>query len=177
MRRPEIERLLPGVYQIALHPLESSALEPDRALAATLDAMEELHQPCEDILDRLDAYIDPRRAPDRFVPFLAGWLDLDWLAVDGRVTTGLGRLRELVALAMALSKWRGTARGLLGFLQTATGLSGFEIESPSNTPPGDRRAFHVVVHAPNAASEHAALVERIVEMEKPAFVTYEVRYQ
>src|SRR6187549_1637382 len=105
MRRAEIERLLPGVYQLALHPVETSGLGEDRRLAAALDAMEALHDPSEQILNRLDSFVDPRRAPDDFVTYLAGWVDLDWLT-GGRVTTGQGRLRELVADAMTLSRWR-----------------------------------------------------------------------
>lgn len=174
MRRPEIEGLLPNIYRLALHPLQTSTLEPDQALGAALDAMEELHQPCEDVLDQLDAYVDPRRAPDRFVPYLASWLDLDWLVPDGRVTIGADRHRELVATAMALAKWRGTSHGLAEFLHVATGLSGFIVDGA----PGDRagRPFHVVITAPAAAIAQAALVERIVETEKAAFVTYEIRY-
>ena len=63
-------------------------------------------------MQRLDAFFDPRRTPDRFVPFLAAWLDL------GRVlpvTTGLSPLRELVAEAAAIAQAKGTARGLCGF--------------------------------------------------------------
>ena len=176
MRRNEIERLLPGVYQLALHPLETSALAADTRLAGLLDAMEELHDPCEQILARLDSYVDPRRAPDAFVTYLAGWVDLDWLAVSGRVTTGPGRLRELVAVAMEESRWRGTARGLTSFLTAATGVSGWSIDEHPPSTDAAQRAFHLVVHAPQSVAPDAAMVERIVETEKPAAVTYEVRY-
>ena len=176
MRRTEIERLLPGVYQLALNPLATSALQPDRRLAGLLDAMEELHDPSEKILDRLDSFVDPRRAPDDFVTYLAGWVDLDWLGVGGRVTTGPGRLRELVARAMELSRWRGTARGLADFLSAATGVSGFGIDELPAGPDGEPRPFHVRINAPARVRRHAALVERIIETEKPAYVTYEVLY-
>jgi phage tail-like protein len=168
MRRTEIERFLPGVYQLALHPVETSGLGEDRRLAAALDAMEELHDPSEQILDRLDSYVDPRRAPDDFVTYLAGWVDLDWLT-GGRVTTGQGRLRELVAEAMILSRWRGTEHGLVDFLRAATGVSDFDIDE--STP------FHLRIRAPAAIREHEAMIERIVETEKPASVTYEVAYE
>lgn len=176
MRRNEIKHLLPGVYQLALHPVATGELEPDRRLAAALDAMEELHQPSEEILEHLDAFVDPRRAPDDFVTYLAGWVDLDWLAVGGRVTTGPGRLRELVSVAMALSRWRGTARGLLDFLRAATGVSGFRIDEQPLGPDNQPVPFRIRITAPGVMREHAALIERIVEAEKPAFVTYEVRY-
>jgi phage tail-like protein len=176
MRRSEIARLLPGVYQLALEPVDTSGLGTDTRLAAALDAMEELHNPCEEKLDRLDSYIDPRRAPDEFVTYLAGWVDLEWLT-GGRVTTGPGRLRELVAQAMTLSRWRGTGSGLTDFLVAATGVSGFVIDESPPDESGRPRPFHLLIHAPAAVQEHAALIERIVETEKPASVTYEVTYQ
>jgi phage tail-like protein len=176
MRRNEIERLLPGVYQLALHPVETTGLADDRRLAAMLDVMEELHHPSEEILDRLDSYVDPRRAPEAFVRYLAGWVDMDWLAAGNRVTTGSGRLRELVAEAMSLSRWRGTARGLTGILQAATGVSGFAIEETPEGEDGQPRPFHIRIHAPKSVEEHGAMVERIVAAEKPASVTHEVMY-
>ena len=176
MRRNEIEHLLPGVYQLALHPLETKALDMDRRLAAVLDAMEELHDPSEKLLERLDSYIDPRRAPDDFVTYLAGWVDLDWLALDGTVTTGHGRLREIVALALELSRWRGTARGLIAFLTAATGTAGWVIDESPRDSEGHRKPFHIVVHAPGSFEDHRALIEGIVESEKPAAVTYKVLY-
>ena len=176
MRRNEIEQLLPGVYQLALHPLETSALVSDTRLAGLLDAMEELHDPAEQILMRLDSYVDPRRAPDAFVTYLAGWVDLDWLAVSGRVTTGPGRLRELVSVAMEESRWRGSARGLVAFLVAATGTSGWTIEESPSDDDGRPQPFHLRIHGPASVAAHAAMVERIVDAEKPAAVTYEVSY-
>jgi hypothetical protein len=101
---------------------------------------------------------------------------VDWLAVSGRVTTGLGRLRELVAVAMEDSRWRGTSRGLTSFLQAATGVSGWSIDERSPGSVAAQSAFHMVVHGPKSVAPHAPMVERIVEMEKPAAVTYELLY-
>lgn len=176
MRRNEIARFLPGVYQLALHPIDTSGLGQDTLLAAALDAMEELQDPCEQKLNQLDSYIDPRRAPDEFVSYLAGWVDLDWLT-GGRVTTGPGRLRELVARAMALSRWRGTAHGLTEFLVTATGSAGFHIDDAPTDESGAARPFHLRITAPEAMRPHAAMIERILDAEKPASVTYEVSYE
>jgi phage tail-like protein len=175
MRRSEMAGLLPGVYQLALNPTEVSALAADTRLAAALDAMEEMHHPAEQILDRLESYVDPRRAPDEFVTYLAGWVDLEWLT-GGRVTTGPGRLRELVADAMTLSRWRGTCQGLVDFLIAATGDSGFSIDEAPPDADGRPQPFHMRVNAPGAVREHDALIGRIVETEKPAYVTYELVY-
>src|SRR3954463_14016764 len=76
-----IARLLPGVFQTALHPVAAGVVEPDRRLAALLDVMEAPHAPVESVLGGLDHYLDPRLATPAFVPYLAGWVDLDWLLV------------------------------------------------------------------------------------------------
>lgn len=176
MRRAEIEQLLPSVYQMALHPVDGWVIEPDQRLGALLDAMEALHDPIERILDRLEAWLDPRRAPDPFVPYLAGWVDLDRLA-GGEATmaaAGTDRLRELVAAASDLARWRGTSRGLLRFLGIATGLPGFSVDERPAGPDGRPRPFHVVVHGPAEAARMRPLIERIVESEKPAYVTCDI---
>ena len=94
MDSESIARLLPGVFQTALHPIAAGIVEPDRRLSATLGVMETLHEPVETVLRDLDHYLDPRLARPEFVPYLAGWVDLDWLLVDGQnditVTTADG---------------------------------------------------------------------------------------
>src|SRR5438105_2847657 len=117
MRAPEIARLLPSVFRRTLAP---AAGDPLGALLAVMEAM---HAPVEGVLGELDAWFDPRRAPAEFVPLLARWVDL-----DVPVSTGLGRLRELVAARVELSRLRGTAAGLVRFLALATGLDGFRVD-------------------------------------------------
>jgi hypothetical protein len=79
-----------------------------------------------------------------------------------------------VAAAAYLSQWRGTARGLLRFLETATGLQGFIIEEQVLDPNGRPRPFHIRVIAPAEAAPYQVLLERVIEFEKPAYVTYEL---
>jgi phage tail-like protein len=172
--RPEdkealILQLLPGVFQ--------RAARPGNPLTALLSAMVALQAPDEEVLDNVDRYFDPYRAPDAFVPFLAGWVDLEPLLLESpeerEVTqanplpSGLGRLRALIAIAAELSRWRGTARGLLQFLQTATGLTGFTITEP--------KPFYIVVQAPAGSEAYRVLLERIIELEKPAYVQHELQ--
>lgn len=176
MRRTEIERLLPQIFQ--------RTLQPGGPLVALLTVMEDLHQPAEQVLAGLERYFDPRRAPDAFVPLLAHWLDLAWLLTDDGANdptaleaawpSGLGRLREVIAAAAYLSQWRGTAVGLLHFLETATGVSGFQIDEQVPDPNGRLQPFHLRIHVPLAAQPYRALIERVVESEKPAYVTYEL---
>ena len=179
MRRTEIERLLPEVFR--------ATVADGAPLGAVLDVMAQLHEPDEAVLAELDAYFDPARTEDRFVPLLARWVDLERLFVQsatGRtdtgerepISTGHGRLRELISRAAFLSQWRGTRTGLIAFLETATGASGFTIDEQVPGAAGRPRAFHIRVLAPTGLEAHHALIERIVELEKPAYVTYELAF-
>jgi phage tail-like protein len=142
--------------------------------------MEELHARDEDILARFGRYIDPRRTPEDFVPYLAMWVDYAWLlldppdnpyaAVEQPFPGGLGRLRELVASAAAESKWRGTSAGMVRMLEKATGVQGYRVEETVTDKSGEQLPFRVRVVVPNQAEHYLDLVRRIVEHEKPAHV-------
>jgi phage tail-like protein len=184
VRSEEIARLLPDVFQAALQPFETAGLvEPDRRLAAVLSAMEVLHAPTESVIDGLASYVDPRLTPTRFVPYLAGWVDLDWLlvadpddtSIASRILpTGAGRSRELVAASTQLASWRGTAYGLRRFLITATGLDGWAIDENVTGEERTPKPFHLRIVAPAEAEEYRPLIERIIVAEKPAAVTWEL---
>jgi len=177
MKKGQIKRLLPAVYQ--------RAVQPGNPLSAILDVMETMHAPSESALNSLDLNFDPYRAPDAFVPYLASWVDLEVLLDVPRtgsptstpsLSTGLGRLRELTAAAATLSQWRGTRKGLCLFLETATGAKGFEVDEQVAGADGKARPFHLRITAPKELVEHRILIERIVELEKPAYVTYELAF-
>jgi phage tail-like protein len=178
MRPDRIARFLPEIYRLTLGARHG-------VLDSLLDAMAELHEPSEEVLDELDRYIDPVRTPDRFLPMLAGWLDLaaylDWSggrkeSGEPRFAPGPDRLRLLVTRAADLNSRRGTRAALEEFLSVATGIGGFTVEE--NPPDAQRvpRPFHVCVHAPDAAKRYGDLIGRIVEAERPAYVTYEIVY-
>jgi len=177
VKKAQIKRILPPVFQ--------TAVRAGNPLFAILDVMETMHAPVESALDRLDITFDPHRAPDAFVPYLASWVDLEVLLDVARtpgaastpsLSTGLGRLRELTAAAVTLSQWRGTRKGLCLFLETATGMTGFEVDERVVGVDGKIRPFHLRITAPKELAEHRILIERIVELEKPAYVTYELRF-
>jgi phage tail-like protein len=180
MKQKAIEVLLPEVFR--------RTVREGGPLAALLRTMEDLHEPSTEILGRLDAYVDPYRTPDAFVPYLARWLDLERLFDDpndeytapgeGRnpISSGLGRLRELIAWAAVLSQRRGTRQGLLKFLEVATGVTGFVIDEEVPGPGGRPIPFHLRVRAPRAARIHRSLVERIITLEKPAYVTFDLDF-
>jgi phage tail-like protein len=173
LRSAEIELLLPEIVRRTVRDAGPTA--------ALLGVMELLHLPADRVLGALDSYFDPYRTEDDFVPFLAWWMDLGRYLIEAPdrrsrhlpFPTGTGRLRELVRAAAYLSQWRGTANGLIRFLETATGLSGFRVEENVDGATQRERPFHIVVHAPPDAEPYRALVDRIIELEKPAYVTHE----
>lgn len=172
MRSAEIELLLPEIFRRTVRDAGPTA--------SLLGVMEALHRPADQVLGELDSYFDPYRTDDDFVPFLAWWVDLGRYLVEAPdrrsrhlpFPSGTGRLRELVRAASYLSQWRGTANGLIRFLETATGISGFHVTENVDSASRER-PFHIVVHAPADAERYRALVDRIIELEKPAYVTHE----
>lgn len=179
MKQAEIAHLLPGIFQ--------RTLRPGSPLYALLSVMEELHAPSEQVLTHIDGYFDPYRTPDNFVPFLAGWVDLERVLIESPderaitsaepLPTGVGRLRELVAAAAYLSKWRGTGKGLLRFLETATGTKGFVVEENVADANGQPRSFHIRIHAPKETAPYRAMLDKIIEIEKPAYVTCDLEFE
>ena len=180
MKRDEIEQLLPAIFQ--------RTLREENPLDGLLEVMESLQAPSEDVLQRLDSFFDPRRTSDDFVPYLAYWADLTRLFDEtlnpkdqfafarSSLASGLGRLRELIAGAAFLSQWRGTKKGLLLFLQTATGFADFNIQENAGLD-GEPRLFHISIRAPKESAQYTNLIKRIVELEKPAYVTYELSFE
>lgn len=165
MRSSEIRRLLPGIFQRTLG-------RGGTPLTAALEVMSALHAPAEAVLQDLDRSFDPRRTPERFVPLIARWMDLE-VALGAEP----GRLRELTAAAFELAQWRGTARGLVRFLEIATGATGFQVEERVLGEDGLPRPFHVRITVPASAADRRAFLEQIIQREKPAHVTYELAVQ
>lgn len=170
MRRPDIDALLPAVYQDAV-----SANSP---LDAVLEVAARLPEPVERILADEDQLFDPRRAPADMVPFLASWVDLGRFlgqrradGSGGQLPSGLGHLRELTAAAAELSRYRGTRYGLIRFLEIATGAYGFRIQENVDRN-GEPQPFHLLLTAPGGTEPYTGLIHAIVAFEKPAYVTY-----
>lgn len=178
MRQAEIRRLLPSVFE--------RTIDGGGPLGPVLDVMEHLHEPAERVLVELDAYLDPMRTRDDFVPMLARWLDLDWLMVANPedalpsdfapLASGTGRMRALIGSAAWLSKLRGTVDGLTRFLEIATGVRGFAVYE-NVTADSTAHPFHLLVSVPAAARGYEAMVRRILEAQKPAYATYELAIQ
>jgi phage tail-like protein len=177
VKKAQIKKLLPAIYQ--------RSVKPGNPLSAILEVMETMHAPAEAVLDQLAVIFDPHRAPDAFVPYLTSWVDLEVLldvprsaetSLAPSLSTGVGRLRELVASAMTLSHWRGTRKGLSLFLETATGMKGFVVDEHARDASGKEKPFHLRISAPRELASHRTLIRRIIELEKPAYVTYELEF-
>lgn len=170
MRPADIALLLPSVMRRTIDGAEGDVL------LALLEAMAAMHGPAEAVVAGLPGHFDPRVTGDGMVAFLASWADLDRVASVGpdgvwTLPTGLGHLRELVATSIEVSRTRGTRAGLVRFLETATGTTGFEVLDASD---GVQREFHLVVRLPPEAEPWRALVAQLVEAEKPAHLTFEL---
>jgi hypothetical protein len=187
MKSNEIARLLPGIFQ--------QTGKPGNPLSALLDVMEHLSAIPDQTLEHVEAYFNPYRTEACFVPFLARWVDLEWLLVQSsgerlqtdpaeRLKTeaatfpsGLGRLRELVAASACLAQKSGTKEGMEKFLETATGVPGFHILENVSCEDGKARPFHLCVRAPRASLPYEAMIKRIVEFEKPVYMTFEIVFE
>lgn len=128
--------------------------------------------PLDRQIGQLSHYFDPRLAPEQLLPWLAAWVDL---TLDEKWP--LERRRELVGAASTLYRWRGTRRGLSDYLRIYTGVT------PQIVEPGQERreqgvaalpphTFRVVLEVPDPEALDRALVERIIEVEKPAHTAY-----
>lgn len=200
MKKDAIVGLLPNIFQQTYE-------EPPNVLGSYLALMEWFHADTEEVLQNIDTYFDADRAPDDFVPFLAHWVNMaDLLDENGTFPTGLPRLRDLILNAIHLAHWRGTQMGLIEFLQIATKLTDFEVLGPvqflqrvdttgtillekSETErlnAGENalsvfaletHSFHVIILCPALARAHEPLVRKIIEREKPVYVTYSLRWK
>lgn len=161
MKQAEITALLPEIMQRAVR---------DRSpLAALLDVMEQLHEPSEELLHKLDQYFDPQRTRADLVPMLGHWLGLEETLVRRAAKS-----RTFVARAVELWKWRGTAWAVTESLEIATGVRGFVVTEEPPGPLYTARPFHFFVTAPAGVSKDKEVIEKVIEMQKPAYVTYEI---
>jgi hypothetical protein len=178
LKREAICELLPEVFRRTAHS--------GTPLFEFLGVLEQFHAPAEAILSQPSETFNPRSTDDRMLPFLSRWVNLDWLFEPmvenwkGRpkesvpFPPGIASMRELIALGFRLNRESGTVAGILLFLRTATGMPGFSLVETPPDADGVPIPFHVRIHAPAAAQSLSAMVTRIIEFEKPAYLTYEL---
>lgn len=122
-------------------------------------------------LDNVGAYLDPRLAPEDFLAWLGEWvgltLDPSW---------AIERRREVVAQAVDLYAWRGTARGLADHIEAVTGARPEIYDSGATSwsrragtsDAGPAGGAEVVVVMPSGADR--ARLEPLVRAAVPAHV-------
>ena len=166
-------------------------LEPARSLAAGLPnaffgndftvelirAFDEVLAPVFLTLEDLDAYFDPRYAPDDFVRWLAGWLgfptDERWPAE---------RIRAHLGDAVEALLWRGTRRGIAAAVRAHTGCEPEVTDSggvswsatPHGRLPGEARPRLVVRVEDTDGMVDSDVLDRVVAEVKPAHVAHRV---
>jgi phage tail-like protein len=155
-----------------------------------LKVFEQSFEPAVDILQTLWAYLDPNTAPSQMLPFLAYWVG--W---PGQVPWGELKQRQLIRRALEIYRWRGTQRGLQLYLHLYTGLPNAQIHIEESfnrtfelgqsqlgpmTMLGNGRPYHFSVRLTPPREEidrlDEPLIRTIIEQEKPAFCTYDLRF-
>jgi phage tail-like protein len=121
--------------------------------------------PIEQVVDSFDLYLGPRTAPAFFLDQLAGWLGL---TLDEKWP--VEKRRAVMAEAAELYRRRGTRWGLARHLQLYLDIEP-EILEPEDRP----YHFAVVLRVPPSRPVDRTAVERIIEANKPAHTTYELR--
>ena len=96
----------------------------DDFLGRFLRIFEDIIDPIERTIDNVGDSLDPRLAPDEFLPWLSSWMGAD---LDENWPPA--KQRELIASAATLYRWRGTRRGLREHLRIYTGFSPLIVEN------------------------------------------------
>lgn len=166
-----------------------------------LAIFERAFEPVVQSFEAMWAHLDPLTASEALLPFLAHWVA--WPLDSGR---SLQEQRRLLRRAVELYRWRGTRRGLRLYLHLYTGLP-LDEDLPNEddkhisiTEPfgrsfvlnrtdwsesnvlGGGRAFHFVVRLRSSKGAAASrleerLIRTIIEQEKPAYCTYDLRIE
>jgi phage tail-like protein len=175
-------KYLPGLYQ------------RDELMGRFIMLFESFIGPLEEQLENLPFYFDPAMTPSTLLPWLASWLDL---VLNERWEEE--KQRQLIQSAIQLYRKRGTKAGLQKYLEIYTGTQPQIIEYSANNfvlGPEARLgksvalgtgnqpySFKVILHLPpipaateaDAAygqAERQAMIETIIESEKPAHTIY-----
>jgi phage tail-like protein len=131
-------------------------------LARMLLVFESLWEPLEQRQDHVAMYFDPRTCPAELLSWLGGWLDV---TLDPHWPEE--RRRNLLAEAMELFRWRGTAYGLSRMIEVSTGLTPVIADDPDNP-----FVIRVRVAIPPGSSVRAEVIEDLIREHKPAHVGY-----
>ncbi|MGH2352218.1 MAG: phage tail protein [Chloroflexota bacterium] len=172
-----LDGIVPSAYLQYLPTL----YQADPFVGRFLRIIEDVITPIERSVDTVADSLDPRLAPEEFLPWLASWvgleLDENW---------SLEQRREVIVQAATLYRWRGTRRGLREHLriytrrpplivENFTGLRlGQDAVMGVNTRLGEyhEHSIYVTVVAEQPAAVDERVLRRIIESDKPAHVGY-----
>jgi phage tail-like protein len=158
---------LPAIYQ-----------QMDPNIGRLTAAIDGLLAPVWLVLDNLEEHFDPLFAPRDFITMLASWVGLQ---IDENWRDE--QLRQLLARAVELHRWRGTRQGLVALVEAYAGVRPEITETggvrwcddPGATPsPQQAPAVHVCVRLPTGASENLVRLSRLIAENVPAHVTLTV---
>ncbi len=158
--------LLPGV------------LQEDDFLVRLATGLDDVLAPAVSVVDCLEAYLDPRTAPDDFLAWLADWvgapLDAHWTQEQRR---------SLVLGAAALHRLRGTTDGVRAMVALATHGEVEVVEyagvtwstSPTEDPHLDQPGELVIrIAVDHPESLRPAALEELVLAVKPAHLPHRI---
>ena len=164
MNAKQIEQFLPEFWR-------ETAL-PGTPVAALLDVMAGMLAPVERQISGISMTLDPMRAAEEMLPFLARMLGMDTLTPSANGPDGQlhpSNLRVVLNEAAPLLDQRGTPAALLRALALAVG-EGFSVDEC----PDAEASFHIAIHCPSGTETHRGLIEAAVRLMKPAHVTHDL---
>ena len=130
-----------------------------------LALLESILAPVEWTGDNFDLFLDPRTAPEHFLPWLANWYELIFDATWSETAK-----RTVLLEAYLIYRRRGTAWGLQRLLQIYTGTD-VQIEDQNENL--ENFTFSVRIAA-SARDINRAAVERLINANKPAHTSYDL---
>ena len=157
---------LPGLY------------EDDDFVQRLCGGLDEVLAPVLLTLDNLDAYLDPRTAPEDVLPWLASWVGLSLADVRTRE-----RQRALVRAAADLHRWRGTVRGIVTAVEVVfdatpevaeTGGVAASLNPQAGFPGSPDCGLLVVLHLDRMLDDDLDRLDAVVRAVKPAHVPHRV---
>lgn len=131
-------------------------------LGRYLLVFEDLFGPLDQAIAHFDLFLDPRTAPESFLPVLADWLGL---VLDDRWPAE--QRRAILRSAVELYDLRGTKKGMTALLEASTGCA-VDIAENTDGP----HTFRVVVSAKKGQQVDEQMVRYLIDTNKPAHTAY-----
>ncbi len=128
-----------------------------------------------EILDNIDAYFNPQKTPEEFLPWLAGWVALS-LRDDWPVDVKKAFIQQIVRLY----RWRGTKPGLIEILRIYLKNAGFGekvelFEQFAHFPHYFQVQLTLNDRDPDKYWRQAKIAKAIIDREKPAQTFYTLK--